>query len=894
MKIIEALSWKSWKQNNQNKKKDKKLNNLVAETEASPELLKQEIAFQACLDDIDPISTGKNAGLYVRFNVFTIAQALLVARQDILNPLQKGIDINYMPGTINTMMKIAMTEGAAVIIGHDVVTVAVDQEAKKLRDTNKDVSMVGSQERLGTVTTTNSMYHNMAKRDIEAHTAVAYDGEDHYSWFAMPVVVLAESKEIVDRVVTKIRSALLEGGIRCEIPRFGQLATIQAAMPTNVIDPNFLQLVDQWTISSLLPLRNMNATFPSRGPIICVEASTGRPIKICPTKQNPENTFILAPPGSGKTTMIFNLVSHAIGNGDEAWIIEPKNEDADGTDYINFVNAYDGSYARWGPEGINPDPLIIYYNRSRMGTSIASYRKAKDDWFDVVQNEFRAWIGDMGERQSGLLTKSLIDLYIQREIIDGEGNPINTEKWDVPGALNWPSIHELRMFWNEQFEKEGTIYYHDPSIKALYMNTMNAEPGGSLWWLAKSKEHMKISENGLQLFDISQLSDNMKSAVAIQIMGMCNSLYFPKPEDIGKRKRTYLIFDEIGKLSKTKEIVPYMERSLREGRAPALTAVLATQDPILEAEFLSMVKANCKNLFVLCNLDPMNIDTFMDAFKITDDYRNGLMQKGVGIGYYFRNRIGTRVRIELDGMVNEALLESKRGKVPEDPMKRYGFGVKEAYRRLLEEQGFFVESWITSEPMSTYPGYEYYTPQDPLYTGKLKAWILKDNIEFKEGLKADGTPKVDLVGPEGIDHFSSECFICGWMRNNYFPNPEVNPVGLPDITWGEKDKDGNLIDPEHSGCIEIEIPGTHNSPSVWEDKLKRAKKMGYKHIIFTGNSTVCKKMQDTVIAAYVQPQGKINLLAELERIRDENIRELLTKSQQTPVEFGSDSGMMEA
>ena len=593
----------------------------------SPELLKQEIAFQACLDDIDPISTGKNAGLYVRFNVFTIAQALLVARQDILNPLQKGVDTNYSPDTINTIMRIAMTEGAAVIIGHDEVTVAVDQEAQKLRDTNRDVSMVGSQERLGIIDTTNSMYHNMAKRDIEAHTAIAYDGEDHYSWFAMPVVVLAESKETVDRVVTKIRSSLIEGGIRCEIPRYGQMATIQAAMPTNIIDCNFLQLTDQWTVSSLLPLRNMNATFPATGPIICVEASTGRPIKICPSKQNPENTFILAPPGSGKTTMIFNLVSHAIGNGDKAWIIEPKNEDSDGTDYINFINAYDGSYARWGPEGINPNPLIIYYDKARMGDSLASYRKAKDDWFGVVQNEFRAWIGDLGERKSGLLTKSLIDMYIQREVIDIEGNPINTEKWDVPGALNWPSVHELRLFWNEMYEKEGTIYYHDPSIKALYMNTMNAEPGGSLWWLAKSKEHMQISENGLQLFDISQLDDNMKSAIAIQIMGMCNSLYFPKPSDVGKRTRTYLIFDEIGKLCRVPELVPYMERGLREGRAPGVTTILATQDPIIDETFLAMVKANCKNLFVLCNLDPMNVDYFIEAFKIPEDYQERLNAK---------------------------------------------------------------------------------------------------------------------------------------------------------------------------------------------------------------------------------------------------------------------------
>lgn len=885
MKIIEAFSWKSIKQNRKNKKKNKKLNTLVEEVETSPELLKQEIAFKACLDDIDPLSKGRDAGLYIRFNVFTIAQALLIARQDKQNPLEKGIDTNYNMSVMIDLMRIARTEGAAVIIGHDEVTVSVIEEAVKLRNTHKDVRMVGKQEQIGIVNTSNSMYHQLAERDINTHTAVAYDGEDHYAWFAMPVVVLAEDKKTVDRVVTKIRAALLEGGMRCEIPRFGQLQTVQAALPTNMINADFLQLTDRYTIASLLPLQYQDATFPSTGPIICVEASTGRPIKICPTKQNPENTFILAPPGSGKTTMIFNLVSHAIGNGDEAWIIEPKNEDRDGTDYLNFVQTYDGAAARWGPEGINPDPLIIYYNKARMGTSLSSYRKAKDDWFDVVQNIFRGWIGGLNERQSGLLTKSLIDIYIQREIINEEGTPLNTEKWDIPGALNWPSIHELRMFWHEQYDVVGSIYFHDESIKALYMNTMNAEPGGSLWWLAKSKEHMTVSDNGLQLFDISQLSDNMKSAIAIQIMGMCNSLYFPKPNDIGKRKRTYLIFDEVGKLSRTPELVPYMERSLREGRAPAVTGIFATQDPILEEKFLQMVKANCKNLFVLCNLDPMNIDTFMEAFKIPDEYRNGLMLKGTGEGYYFRNRVGTKVRIELDQMPEKALLESNRGAVPEEK-KTYGFDVEDPYRTILEEQGFFVESWLTSKKQDTYPGYEYYTPQDPLYNGKLRAWILKENITYTEGQKVDGTDKTDLVGPEGIDHFAPNCFIAGWMRANHYPNVQTHLRDLPDITWGDVDNEGKLIDPDNSGCLEFERPGTHNSVKDWETKLKRAKKAGYKHIIFTGNSTVCGKMSETVIAGYVCPQGKTNLLVKLEKIRDEYVTENIVSTQElieTPI-----------
>ena len=245
------------------------------------------------------------------------------------------------------------------------------------------------------------------------------------------------------------------------------------------------------------------------------------------------------------------------------------------------------------------------------------------------------------------------------------------------------------------------------------------------------------------------------------------------------------------------------------------------------------------------------------------------MLKGKGVGYYFRDRIGTKVRIELDNMPEQALLKSTRGEAPEE-IKTLGFDVADPYRTILEEQGFFVENWLTSEKQTSYPGYEYYTPQDPLYNGKLKAWILKDNIKFVEGKKADGTDKTDLVGPEGIEHFSPVCFIAGWMRKNHFPEPiEINPVGKPDITWGDKE-----------GCFEFERPGTHNSVEAWENKLKRAKNEGYKHIIFTGNSTVCSKMSETVVSGYVYPQGKTYLLKELEKIRDEYITEKLTNLEE--------------
>lgn len=873
MKIDQLLWWK---------KKEDYLDRLVEAQRNTNDNIQSELSFELCMDDIEPIMKGPEAGKMVIINGYMYAQAILIGIRDKYTQT-KGFGKQYKISTIGKIIRTARVSGASILLGHNEITIAPEKENVMLNNAHKKTQLVDAQIRNNIVTPENSLYNRFAKKEVVAHTAVTFDDEDHYSWFALPCVVLSPDIEKVKHVMSEIKKHLNIGSIRWFLPKYGQKAAIQAAIPfCSQIDARYLKKINKRTIAAMLPLRNDFAEYPLEGPIICTDEETGRPIKICPTKLNPENTFILSPPGSGKTTMILNLASHAIGNGDDVWIIEPKNEDSDGTDYINFVNEYNGTIARWGPDGINPSIFIIFYDKERMGTDIRSYRKAKDDWFDVVENYYRARLGGLNERQAGLLIKSLIDNYIRIGVIDKDGNPINTEKWDVPGALAWPSENDLRVFWKKEYDNPNSIYYKDPSIDALIMNTMKSEPGGPLWWAANSHEHFKIydeengkKKTGLRIFDISQLPDNMKNAVAIQIMGMCNTLYFPKPNDGQPRKRTYLIFDEVGKLSKVPVLIPYMERCLREGRAPGVTGVFCTQDPKLDKDFLDMIKANCKNLFILNNLDPMNIDLFLDAFKIPEQYMTGLMQKTTGKGYYFRNRKGLKIRVELDEMPKNAMLNSKRGMQNSNATcaTAHGFEVEDCYRKIYEERGFFLPAWLKGEPQKSYPGFKNYTPFDPIgHGGSMSCWIRKDLIEEKDGLTKLGKPKQDLIGPEGEIHYCCVCRIAGWMMRQGFPNVEMHLRGKADITWGEVDENGNLVDPENSGCLEYEGETTHKDISDWNGKLERARALGYKHIIFTGKSTVCAEMKGkkgSLVGEFVFPQGEANLLKELERIRDE-------------------------
>jgi hypothetical protein len=184
-----------------------------------------------------------------------------------------------------------------------------------------------------------------------------------------------------------------------------------------------------------------------------------------------------------------------------------------------------------------------------------------------------------------------------------------------------------------------------------------------------------------------------------------------------------------------------MEKSLTEGRAPGITAFFGMQHPLKDKGLMDTLKANCKNLFILDNLDEMNIDIYMSTFKINEKYRLGLMMKGSGHGHYFRNRVGTKFLVEVDEMPANATFESTRGQlpIPKKATTGAGFEIEEAVRNIYENEGFFVDSWVIgSDGHKSYPGFTDYRVQDPVSTGRIYAMIRTDKIKFANEIYGTG------------------------------------------------------------------------------------------------------------------------------------------------------------
>jgi hypothetical protein len=823
--------YRTWRDNKQTKKVAKQ---HQQDTQGIGE---REVFFQSCPSLINPIDEGPDAGKYVQINGKIWAQAVIIGKQEGRR-LQPGFDEDYSIYAIDELIKIAAVDNTAIMWAHIKIPISPMDESEMLGEAIKKVSMNAEQEKQGNLTTLNTEHNKLVGHDLRKHTATSFKGRDHYFHFGLAGVVVGRDKERIESVINAIEANCRKAGIRFEVPFFNQVGVIKTVLPTNYISTKILQPVTGRTVASMCPLRNPNPKFPEQGIIVCVNADTGKPIKINPSKENYEATFIMAPSGSGKT--VFELIwgGRAIANGDRVIIIEPKNEDSDGTDYRNFCNDFGGKLNRFGPGYKAPNLLMVCIDANVMGSNQWAYQKALNDHFDVIISVFTAWIGPtFKNRMKGKLIESLVELYNKFGIIDKDGNAINTDKWNNP--LNWPSVRELRMHWKNKLDKK-----YDASLEALVQNTMLAMSGGLYWWFANSKESMDI-DNDLIIFDVSQLSDNIKSAFSIFIMGAVNTRYFPK-QDGSPRRRTYLFFDELGKLLNTPEMIPHIERGMRESRAAYITPVICTQDPEIDEKALNIIKANCANIFLLCNLKESSFERFKTVFNLKDDYKPRLMQKGHGIGLYLKDEFATNIEIPLTTKEDNSILKSTvTGE--EKAEKLCSFAVEKAVKNIYENEGFFIEDWAEDCEVDL-PGWEYYNIQDPFSTGTLNAWIRKDIIQ-----KSEDPKKIDKIGVEGYKHYSAVCVIAGWMRIHNFQGVEIHHNGNADITW-----DG--------GCLEFESPGTHDI-NDWNSK-KRTAESGFKDIIFTGVGDVCKEMKRSEAAGYVYPQGS-KLLKRLEEIRAE-------------------------
>jgi len=636
----------------------------------------------------------------------------------------------------------------------------------------------------------------------------------------------------------------------------------------------------------LLPLRDNTAFDENIGPVLFRDALTKKPIRICPSIRNPDNTLVVTPTGNGKTGFACACASRVVDGGNRAYMVMPKNENRNigntkGTDYKTFCEVKGGELVDFSNDGLIPGLLVIPFDKKLFGDKVWAYQKSADMHYDYIEAAIGGWIGR--ELTSGMKisqSKRLKQLYQDRGILDAKGKVINIQDWDNPNKIKWPAYKDIReMIWATRNPKTGII--PNASDRALYEATAKADTGMPYDRYINSTKRIQ-PEKDLVVFDLSGLPQNLSNAYCIYLMEYINLSYLPKDPD-QPAKRTYVFWDEIHDLMENEVTSPELEKGARKGRAELVTSFYFTQDSVLPENKFKTLKANCRNILLFCNLNDTNVGDIIKAFNIDERYRGGLKRRGYEIAYLLRDGFVRDVELPLTKFEKKHLFgEGKDNEIlRNEPETLSGFAVDPVVQDLLDYEGFFNEDDVISGALSSYePEYKYYNLQYPFGAGSENCWIRRHLIK-----EAEKEGNVDIIGPEGQKgveghpHYGMGCMVLAWMRRHQwaFPNARYDHTGGPDLVWGEFDKNGNLVPCENSGCIEIEVLNSHGL-SGWNGKVNRATSAGYKTIIFTGDGAVCREMKTAKppagaeyinkVKPYVKPQGK-TLLRALEAVVEE-------------------------
>lgn len=859
------------------RKVEKELKQIEKDDKKRGNVRQQTLSFLSCVADIQP----SKDGWYVDINGGeekeggVVAQAVILGKIIRRKDIRKGYDDDYDNHAVDELLKISATLKVAILYTHIITPLSPLVEADMLDKSIKKVSQTEEQQRNGDLTTLNTEYNRLNGKELKGHTATVFNGRDHYYLYGLCAAAFGKTRKDVDEIMDAIGAKMDECGIRYEIPRHRQIKTLKSMLPGNFCDPNIRQPTAGRTVASMLPLRALNPSYPDEGVIVGVD-DTGKPVKVSFSKNDAGHMFGVGRTNSGKTVFECMVAGRVLQKGARVIILEPKNEDHDGTDYKNFCLANNGKLIRLGRGGENPNPFMVFYDSKVMGTSPASYNKALSDHFETLKGFMSAWIGPtFKNRMRGMFTKTLTDLYFRKGLIDNKGTAINFERWEDPYA--WPSFGELYAYWETlspitNRTKEST---YDPSINALLYNTIEAANGGILSWM--DNHNTPDLDNDLLVLDISALSLNLQNAFSVLMMGIINTRFFPKPADGTPRRRTFVFFDEGAKLLKIHELKPFIEKMYRESRSAYITTAFFTQDTEgMGEDVLNIIKTNCSNIFLLCNLKQSNLGPFMKVFNLRNEHKERLLEEGHGICLYLKEPYAINMDIILTDVEKKALLESDGNYETEDVKAETacGFAVDGTVLNLYEDEGFFIDTWVIDGAQPNYPEFSYYNLQDPFSSGSVNAWIKSDKITKGEGKTKEGKDKQDKVGVEGVKHFGAVCTLKGRYSMMGFNEVEIQHNDKEDLNMYLYNENGDRI----WICTEFEMLGTHNSITDWEEKLKRAQQpdpktgrvSGFDHIIFTGTGAVCKEMLKSKMlkeAGVVFPQGSA-LFNEIQRIRN--------------------------
>lgn len=504
-----------------------------------------------------------------------------------------------------------------------------------------------------------------------------------------------------------------------------------------------------------------------------------------------KHKLIFGSTGSGKTVgmLTWCLRAHDMLN----YRIVYMTDKADGkTDYRNIVKSYgdEGQIIDIGPGMENINPMQIFYETEKIGTSIFAYEQAYDSHKGTLKAMYNAWKKDgLTTRQEAVLDMCIDNCYEAKGIFRSV-----PDTW----TNDWPIMTDLIY----EFGKNEK----DVSLQALLDMSYPLGPKGELNYL--NRPTTVDFNKSFMVIDLSSVPESFKKAQNVLVAGILSMRF-----GTGEKQTTIIAVDEAGSLMRDPKTTAFLLTINTKGRSSDIGLWLGTQQPqdIIKAGIWEQMG---NNMFVVClfgrKSTKKGISALAQHFSLDEDAQQKLLSCDIGECLIMVEEKVYHTEIKLSPFEENILLNSGSPKQTTDVVSTIH---PEVYK-LSMDHGVFFKDFVEGDSTDFLEGrgFEQKRNQDAIGRGKMYFYINSALLDEN-----------DKIGVQSLDHYVTVLRIACFLANN---NVKVQPNHHQDVDLVVQLKSRTI-------AFEYERPGSHSGKEILDKNINGLKKYDSVYFITT-------------------------------------------------------------
>jgi hypothetical protein len=676
--------------------------------------------------------------------------------------------------------------------------------------------------------------------------------EEVMTWTAFVLSVMAETEEDMQTAVGHITQVLGAKLVRNEIPAGKMEAVMKTALP--------FPYMPEWAHGNpltshaaiLLAAQNVN-TYSDDGGLRMghIKGKPSQPITIDLDTLPAKHLLAIGQTGSGKTTGILTYLARATNEmfSEDGFtnvvFITAKHDEGTNHRYLALQAGDDGTVIDIGPGKHAINPLRIVYNEKNVEDTPFEWASVVHRHVSLITRFFAVFLEDgMSSAKRSYINESVIRLYEHYGIHVDRPEALK----EALRTVKYPHMTDLIDLWIQDRDAGG-LGDRGKTINSMINNTFQLSRTGALSYINNDSD-IDIDKRVI-VIDVSAITDErMREAMNVFTTG----IMWQKFRDTRKDgKQTIIAIDEARTFLQNPTTRADLINQLTQARSDNVAIWLMTQQlsDISKNDVEDEVKNNMFiNIAFGPGKDESKIPLVKEYYNFTDKEVRDWVKCGVGEAMIMCQGNKSAVEIKLTdyelGVIKGTKWDNENK--PTNQSTVIGSCIDMKVQKLVEESGFCLASWCTSEDDEGYfssLGWKRQTFNSATSSGRVKAWV-------RPRLIVNGK-----VGSQSDDHYATVIQIAGYLLMAGIGETEVHHTDDVDVSAKIGDE---WI------AYEFEKPRSHTKDELM-DKQQRA---SIRHSIcyFIGVTENVPFLKDAVVKQNVFPRG-----TQLRRLMDNLIEE---------------------